>query len=112
MSGRTRPDTIVELAAAAGVSSMIVLELARVVKPGGVLIVQFRSGLFGLVLKVLRGTAAEESGLRGGDVILKANGVEISEPAALQRAIRRAADRQVELVLMRKKKQMKLDLTW
>ena len=65
-----------------------------------------------LVLKVLRGTAAEESGLRGGDVILKANGVEISEPAALQRAIRRAADREVELVLMRKKKQMKLSLTW
>ena len=30
VSGRTRPDTIVELAAAAGVSSMIVLELARV----------------------------------------------------------------------------------
>jgi phosphoribosylformimino-5-aminoimidazole carboxamide ribotide isomerase len=30
VSSRTRPDTIVELAAAAGVSSMIVLELARV----------------------------------------------------------------------------------
>jgi phosphoribosylformimino-5-aminoimidazole carboxamide ribotide isomerase len=30
VSGRTRPETIVELAAAAGVSSMIVLELARV----------------------------------------------------------------------------------
>lgn len=65
-----------------------------------------------LVLKVLRGTAAEESGLRGGDVILKANGVEISEPAALQRAIRRAADRQVELVLIRKKKQIRLSLSW
>jgi S1-C subfamily serine protease len=65
-----------------------------------------------LVLKVLRGTASEESGLRGGDVILKANGVEISEPAGLQRAIRRAADREVELVLIRKKKQIELSLKW
>lgn len=32
----------------------IVYELSRVVKPGGVLVVQFRSGLFGLVLKFLR----------------------------------------------------------
>jgi hypothetical protein len=32
----------------------IVCELSRVVKPGGVLVVQFRSGLFGLVLKFLR----------------------------------------------------------
>jgi serine protease Do len=65
-----------------------------------------------LVLKVLRGTAAEESGLRGGDVILKAYGVEFSDPAALQRAIRRAADREVALVLMRKKKQILLSLKW
>ncbi len=32
----------------------IVCELSRVVKPGGILVVQFRSGLFGLVLKFLR----------------------------------------------------------
>lgn len=33
---------------------VIVCELSRVVKPGGVVILQFRSGLFGVVLKFLR----------------------------------------------------------
>lgn len=40
----------------------IVCELSRVVKPGGVLVVQFRSGLFGLVLKFLRYYVARRTG--------------------------------------------------
>ena len=40
----------------------IVCELSRVVKPGGVLILQFRSGLFGVVLKFVRYYISKRTG--------------------------------------------------
>jgi SAM-dependent methyltransferase len=40
----------------------IVCELSRVVRPGGIVILQFRSGLFGVVLKFLRYYVAKRTG--------------------------------------------------
>ncbi|MEP7347745.1 MAG: PDZ domain-containing protein [Gemmatimonadaceae bacterium] len=65
-----------------------------------------------LILKVLPGTPAEQSGLRGGDVILSANGVAITEPVALQRAIRNARSRALKLSIVRRKKPLTIALQW
>src|SRR5688500_16345991 len=55
-----------------------------------------------LVLNVGHGTPAERAGLRGGDVIVSANGNEVTAPQALSLAVRRARDRQVSLEIIRK----------
>jgi S1-C subfamily serine protease len=65
-----------------------------------------------LVLSVAPNTPAAQSGLRGGDVIVRVNGDEVVLPIALRRAIDRAADNAVELEIVRKKKKEKVKLTW
>lgn len=65
-----------------------------------------------LVLNVGRGTPAERAGLRGGDVIVAANGTPVTAPQALSLAVRRATDRQVSLQIVRKQKRETLDLRW
>ncbi|MFN8571454.1 MAG: PDZ domain-containing protein [Gemmatimonadaceae bacterium] len=65
-----------------------------------------------LVLRVLPGTPAEASGLRGGDVILSANGSGVAEPVALLRAISMSRSREVQLRVLRKKKPLTVALRW
>lgn len=65
-----------------------------------------------LIIKVLRGTPAEQSGLRGGDVIVAANGSAIAAPVALLRAINNAGARELQLSIVRRKKQLTLALRW
>lgn len=65
-----------------------------------------------LVLLVLPGTPAEQSGLRGGDVILSANGSALAQPTGLLRAINGARSREVQLKVIRKKKPISVALRW
>lgn len=65
-----------------------------------------------LVLNVGRGTPAERAGLRGGDVIVAANGTQVTAPQALSLAVRRARDRQVSLEIIRKSKKQSVVLSW
>ncbi|HEU4641191.1 MAG TPA: PDZ domain-containing protein [Gemmatimonadaceae bacterium] len=65
-----------------------------------------------LVLHVLPGTPAQRSGLRGGDVILRADGARITTPTSLARAMDRSDDRMVTLDIVRKKKKEKVVLRW
>jgi C-terminal processing protease CtpA/Prc len=68
-------------------------------------------GLF--VLQALEGTPGRTSGLRGGDVILSANGTELRSPAMLRAVIDQAREkRSVNLVILRSGKQEKITLTW
>lgn len=65
-----------------------------------------------LVLKVLVGTPAEQSGLRGGDVIVSANGSATVEPLGLNRAINNARSRELQLSVIRRKKPLTISLRW
>lgn len=65
-----------------------------------------------LVLRVLPGTPAQRSGLRGGDVILRAGGARISTPTSLARAMGRSDHRTVRLDIVRKKKKERVVLRW
>jgi serine protease Do len=55
-----------------------------------------------LVLSVAPGTPAEDAGLRGGDVIVRADSIEITTPSRFQRAVMRAGGRPVSLQIIRK----------
>ncbi len=68
------------------------------------------SGLF--VVQVLQGTPGREAGLRGGDVILSADGVELESTGTLQRVISRSDTRAVQLVVLRDRKKEKLTIRW
>lgn len=65
-----------------------------------------------LVLHVVPGTPAQRAGLRGGDVILRADGASITSPASLARAMDQSSDRTVTLEIVRKKKKGKVVLRW
>jgi serine protease Do len=65
-----------------------------------------------LILNVGNGTPAERAGLRGGDVIVSANGNPVTAPQALSLAVRRARDRQVSLEIIRKTRKQTLVLRW
>lgn len=66
------------------------------------------------VNSVMEGSPARVAGLRGGDVIVKADTINIQGPIDLVRAIRNAAekDRSVVLQLIRKHKPETLTLRW
>jgi S1-C subfamily serine protease len=66
------------------------------------------------VTNVLEGSAARISGLRGGDIIVKANGNKVITPIDLVQAIKGAdeTDRNIVLVVMRKHKLQTLALSW
>ncbi len=76
------------------------------VKPDGV-----------FVTNVMEGSAARMAGLRGGDIILKADAIKIESPIDLVRAIRTADMRSttnhtIELQIIRKHKPQTLTLRW
>ncbi|MFL5467016.1 MAG: PDZ domain-containing protein [Gemmatimonadaceae bacterium] len=66
------------------------------------------------VTNVVEGSPARVAGLRGGDIILKADGIRVESPIDLVRAIRIAdeKDRTVVLRIARKHKQQDLTLRW
>jgi S1-C subfamily serine protease len=69
------------------------------------------------VTNVMEGSAARTAGLRGGDVILKADAIKIESPIDLVRAIRIAdtrntANHSIELQIIRKRKPQTLTLRW
>lgn len=69
-----------------------------------------RSGL--LVVDVAPGTPARRAGLRGGDVITRADDDEISSLPELQRAIERSSDHRVELRIVRERHSRRIVLRW
>ena len=73
------------------------------VKPDGV-----------FVMHVLEGSAARNAGLRGGDIILRADSIKVSTPVDLVRAIRAAdeTDHTIVLQIMRKHQPQTLALRW
>jgi serine protease Do len=66
------------------------------------------------VTNVMEGSAARAAGLRGMDVIVKADDIDIASPIDLVRAIRNAdeTDRAVDLQVIRKHKTQMLTLRW
>jgi S1-C subfamily serine protease len=64
------------------------------------------------VTNVLEGTPARIAGLRGGDVLLIANGVKLMTPVDLVQAITEAGDRKLNFRIIRKRKPETLTLSW
>jgi S1-C subfamily serine protease len=66
------------------------------------------------VTNVVEGSPARAAGLRGGDIILKADSIRVETPIDLVRAIRSAddTDRRVVLQIIRKHKPQTLILGW
>ena len=66
------------------------------------------------VTNVVEGSAARNAGLRGGDIILRADNMKVSSPMDLVQAIRSAdeKDRSVDLQIMRKHQLQSLTLRW
>jgi len=70
-----------------------------------------KEGVF--VTNVAEGSPARMSGLRGGDVILRADSIKVDTPIDLVRAIRAARpDNTVSLQIIRKHKPQTLVLRW
>lgn len=68
------------------------------------------NGVF--VINVETGTPAGEAGLKSGDVIFKAGGESIGNPAELIRIMRAATENNVRLQLIRKRKPQVVTLRW
>jgi len=66
------------------------------------------------VTNVVEGSPARVAGLRGGDIILRADGIKVETPMDLVRAIRSAddSDRRVVLQIVRKHRPQTLMLRW
>lgn len=69
------------------------------------------------VTNVIEGSAAKTAGLRGGDVILRADSIKVENPIDLVRAIRyadmrSAANHAIDLHIIRKHKPQTLTLRW
>jgi S1-C subfamily serine protease len=66
------------------------------------------------VMNVAEGSAARNAGLRGGDIILRADNVKVTSPIDLVQAIRSAdeRDRMVDLQILRKHQLQSLTLRW
>ena len=66
------------------------------------------------VTNVIEGSAARTAGLRGGDIIVKADNIKVDGPIDLVRAIRAAdeTDRTLNLQVMRKHKTEMIALRW
>ena len=65
-----------------------------------------------LVNQVMVGTPGHEAGLRGGDILLTADSIDLRTVGQLQQVIRRASDRVVTLVIVREKKRETVRLKW
>ena len=66
------------------------------------------------VVNVAEGSAARSAGLRGGDIILRADNMKVASPIDLVQAIRLVddKDRSVDLQIMRKHRIQSLTLRW
>jgi S1-C subfamily serine protease len=66
------------------------------------------------VTSVIEGSPARAAGLRGGDVVVRADSIKIDTPIDLVRAIRNAdeTDHTVDLQIIRKRRQQSLTLRW
>jgi len=65
-----------------------------------------------LILDVVRGTPAQRAGLRGGDVIVGADGQRITSPMSLARAMERNDSGEMKLDVVRKKQTRTVVLRW
>jgi hypothetical protein len=65
-----------------------------------------------LVIKAEPGTPAHRSGLRDGDVILRAGGRTVATVNALRQAVESAEDESITLNILREKKRRELTLRW
>ena len=65
-----------------------------------------------LVVTAGRGSPAEQSGLRTGDVLIKVDGRSLTSPLVFLQAIEQSEKREVRLQLLRKKKQVATTLRW
>ncbi|MGI8498104.1 MAG: PDZ domain-containing protein [Gemmatimonadaceae bacterium] len=65
-----------------------------------------------LVLRVAPGTPSDRSGLRGGDVILTADGEDVQTVRQLSRLLERSHDHDVKLEIVRKRARQTLTLRW
>jgi len=64
------------------------------------------------VTNVVEGTPARVSGLRGGDVLLLADGIRLETPVDLVNTIAESEDRTINLRIIRKRKAQNLTLRW
>lgn len=64
------------------------------------------------VTNVVEGSPARVSGLRGGDVLVRADGFKLETPVDLVQAISEASDRTLSLRIVRKRKQRNVTLRW
>lgn len=69
-----------------------------------------QEGVF--VTNVIEGSPARMAGLRGGDVLLLANGVKLSTPIDFVQVISELQDRTLNLRIIRKRKPRSLTLSW
>jgi S1-C subfamily serine protease len=65
-----------------------------------------------LVLQSLPGTAGYRAGLKSGDVLLKANDVNLTSWRVLERLVRQAAEREVKLSVFRDRQAQTVVLRW
>ena len=65
-----------------------------------------------LVNHVMAGTPGHEAGLRGGDILISGDSIDLRSVMQLQQVIRRASDRVVTLVVVRDKKRETVQLKW
>jgi membrane-associated protease RseP (regulator of RpoE activity) len=95
-----------------GPSSPMVIAGATIVRTNADLRETFgvKSGV--LVLDVARGSPAYASGLKGGDIIVSVGRTAITTPLSLRRAIEAADESELQLRIMRKKKEQSLTLRW
>ena len=124
---RPRPAAEIAARAAAGpitpIAAMpsIVLGGPRILALKGAELTELNPGLGALagvetpgvfVINVAAGTPAKESGLRPGDVIVKAGSLTIGDPGELIRAFRESNGSSLRLEIIRKKKPQTLTLRW
>lgn len=64
-----------------------------------------------LVRSVSKGSAAEQAGIRAGDVIVKVDGKAVSNPSEVTRALRSAEKKPVGVTVVRDKKEMAVNVT-
>lgn len=124
---RPRPAAEVAARAAAGpitpIAAMpsIVLGGPRILALAGAELTELNPGLGALagvetpgvfVINVAVGTPAKESGLRPGDVIVKAGSLAVGDPGDLIRAFRESNGSSLRLAIIRNKKPQMLTLRW
>lgn len=65
-----------------------------------------------LVVSAGRGSPADQSGLRAGDVILSADGQTVSSPLVFLQAVEESSRHEVRLQILRRRKPLTLTLKW